>query len=207
MSAATTRSAPACVRGFCDWRVIEDRAVRRGILDERAENRLVEFEGRKISHDDLDPERARPGLHDLDRLRMTIIRDEKYCASASGRGAAERHGLGRGGPFVEQRSIGNIERRQVGDHRLKIQERFEPALCDLRLVRRVGGVPSGILQDVSLNDWRRNRVVIAGADKGAGDPVFLRDQAELSQSFRFGFGLRANLAPVQDGCFAERSRR
>ena len=43
---------------------------------------------------------------------------------------------------------------QVGDHGLEVEQRLEPALADLRLVRRVGGVPGRALQHVAA-DHRR----------------------------------------------------
>ena len=54
----------------------------------------------------------------------------------------KRHRFGGGGRFVEQRRVRDIQRGQIGDHRLKIQQRFEPALRDFGLIRRVGGVPA-----------------------------------------------------------------
>ena len=77
----------------------------------------------------------------------------------------KRHRFGGGGGFVEQRRVGDLERRQVGDHRLEIEERFESALRDLGLVGRVSGVPAGVLENVSLNHRRRNAIGIAGTDE------------------------------------------
>ncbi len=73
-------------------------------------------------------------------------------------------GLGRGGRFVEQRRVRHVHARQVGDHRLEVEERLEAALRDLRLIRRVRRVPAGIFEHVPLDDGRRDRVVIAEAD-------------------------------------------
>ena len=55
--------------------------------------------------------------------------------------AYQRHRLGRGGALVEQRGVGGGQPGQVADHGLEVEQRLEPALGDLRLVRRVGGVP------------------------------------------------------------------
>ncbi len=71
---------------------------------------------------------------------------------------------------------------------LEIEQRFEPPLRDLRLVRRVSGVPAGVFQNVPLNHGRGNAVVIAGADKRAGDPVSICNSAQLRE--RFSFRLR-----------------
>ena len=87
------------------------------------------------------PNGSRPGLHDFDRLRVAHFRDEKSVASGDDR-MAERHRLGRGGRFVEERRVRDVERGEVGHHGLEIEQRFEAALRDLGLVGRVGGVPT-----------------------------------------------------------------
>ena len=63
--------------------------------------------------------------------------------------AGHRHRLGDGSRFIEQRGVCHIESSQVSDHRLEIDQRFQPALRDLCLIRRVGGIPARILEDVS----------------------------------------------------------
>ena len=69
------------------------------------------------------------------------------------RGQVHRFGGGRG--FIEQRGIRDVEPGEVADHRLEVEQRLQPALRNFRLIRRVGGVPAGVLEDVSLNDRRR----------------------------------------------------
>ena len=69
------------------------------------------------------------------------------------------HGFGRGGRLVEQRGVGEFQAGQVDDHLLVVEQRFQPALGDLGLVGRVGGVPAGVLQDVAQDHLRRQRVV------------------------------------------------
>jgi hypothetical protein len=149
-------------------------------LDKRSKDGLVEFEVRKIFHHDFDAQRARPRLHDLDGLRMAVVRDEE-CFSATYRGMAERHRFRRCRAFIEQRRVRDVERGQIGDHRLEVQERFEPALRNLRLVRRVSRIPARILQNVPLDNRRRDRVGIAGANKGTRDDVFPCELPQLSQ--------------------------
>ena len=172
------------VGSFGEGFVIEDGAVGRGILDESAKNRVVEFELREIAGDNLDAERFRAGLNNLDRLRVAIVRDEE-SVSAGGNGVTERHRFGGGGGFIEERRVRDVERRQVLDHGLEIQERFQPALGDLGLIRRVGGVPTGVLENVPLNHRWRNRVGIAGADERARDDIFLREAAKFGERVPF----------------------
>ncbi len=103
----------------------------------------------------LDAEWLRAGLDHLDRLRVAIVRDEENVSGRSNR-VTERHRFRGSRGFIEQRRVRDVERRQIRDHRLEIQERFEPALGDLGLVWRVSGVPTGVLENVPLNHRRRD---------------------------------------------------
>src|SRR5260370_9556592 len=132
---------------------------------------------RIITDCNLDAEWVRACLNNSNCLRMTIIGDKKYFpdtwVSAPGYSLTKRHRFSCGGRFVQHRCIGNVERRQVDDHLLEIQQRFESSLRDFRLIRRISGVPPGILQDVSLNDGRCDAVVVASPDERARDFVLL----------------------------------
>ena len=82
------------------------------------------------------------------------------------RGAlGQRHRFRRRGRLVEQRSVGDVEPGQVADHGLEIEQRLQPALADLRLIRRIGRVPRRIFQDVALDHRRQDRAGIALADQ------------------------------------------
>src|ERR1017187_119173 len=89
------------VRGFDEIRVIVDRTVGRGILNERAEDGLVESEVGEIVNLDFDTERFRSGLDDGDGLRMTIVRDEEFVSSGNCR-VTQSHRLSCGGGFIEE---------------------------------------------------------------------------------------------------------
>jgi len=93
-----------------------------------------------------------------------------------------------GGAFIEQRGVGDIEPGQIHHHRLEVQQRFEPALGDFGLVRGVGGVPAGILQNVAQDHGRRDAVLVAHADIGAEDLVLRGDFHEGGQHFVFAAG-------------------
>src|SRR2546425_5966064 len=60
-----------------------------------------------------------------------------------------RSRLGGGGGFIEQGGVGDRQGGEVGDHRLEVEQGLEPALRDLRLVRRVRRVPARVLDDRS----------------------------------------------------------
>ena len=75
---------------------------------------------------------------------------------------------------------------QVGDHRLEVQQRLQAALRDLWLVRRVRGVPGGVLQHVAADHRGRDRVVVAEADHRHPHGVAAREAAKLGEDFPLG---------------------
>ncbi len=151
---------------FAQLRVVEHRAVGRRVLDERAEHIGSDLE--ILVARDAHPYSANrcPRLQHIDRLRMTLCRDEKnFLARLAFEPVAHRHRFARRGPFIQKRCIRNRKPREVANHGLKSQQRFEPALRDLGLVRRVRGVPAGILDDVSLDHRRSHAIRVTHADE------------------------------------------
>ena len=74
-----------------------------------------------------------------------------------------------------------LEPGEVGDHRLEVEQRLEPALADLGLVRRVRGVPGRVLEHVALDHRRRDRAVVAHADQAGARPVAVGERAQLAE--------------------------
>ena len=118
-----------------------------------------------IADDDLDAERLGARAHDVDRLRMRVGVDEEDHPRLRVEAVQHRHRLGRGGALVEQRRVGEIHAGEVAHHRLEVQQRLEPALADLGLVRRVRRVPRRVLEHVAQDHRRRDRVVVAEPDQ------------------------------------------
>src|SRR4029077_4665108 len=154
-----------------------------GILNKRAESRACysEVEFAKIANAAFDPERLRACLNDGNRLGMTIIGNKERLfvagATASGYSVTKRHCFSSGRGFVQHGSVCDVEGSQIYDHLLEVQQRFEASLRDFRLVRRVSGVPARVFENVSLNDRRRDAVVVASSDKRARDFVLLCNRA------------------------------
>ena len=169
-------------------RVVHHLAAGRGVLDEGAERRAREVPRLVVPDDDLDLQRQGARLDDGDRLRVAALGDEEDGGAVLvGPGAAaEGHRLGGGGPFVEHRGVGDRQAGEVGDHRLEVEQRLEPALRDLRLIRRVLRVPAGVLEHVADDRRRGDAVAVARADERAPDLV---PRGELAQA-RDGGGLR-----------------
>ena len=86
--------------------VVVDRTIRGRILHKCAKNRVIKFEIGKIAGHDFDPKWFRAGLHNIDGLRMAIVRHEKSIPRAAAGDhsysmMAESHCFGGGGCFVE----------------------------------------------------------------------------------------------------------
>ena len=133
----------------------------------------------------LPAERLGACAHDGDRLRVTIRVDKESRSAVAPQAMRHRHRFRGGGCFVEQRSIGDGEAGQVGDHCLEIEQSLEPALADLGLIGRVGRVPGRAFQNIALDNRRQNGPVIALADQRHRDFVFCRSAPQFLQYFRF----------------------
>ena len=70
---------------------------------------------------------------------------------------------------------------EIPDDRLEIEQRLEPALRDLGLIRRVRRDQDRILEDVPKNHARRDAPVVAHPDEGPGNDVALGDPPKTPQ--------------------------
>lgn len=167
---------------LADRAEVMDRAVRRGILQEAADDAIAELELLRRLHLHRHPARLGAGDHHGDCLRMAVgIHQEDRRIVARCHHVGERHRLGGRRGLVEQRGVGDGEPGEVGDHRLEVEQRLEPALRNLRLVGRVGRVPARVLQDVPLDDLGDEGAVVAHADVGTEDPVLVGHPAQRLQ--------------------------
>jgi hypothetical protein len=151
-----------------------------GILQQRAEHLMLLQVFHSVD-DQVETEPFGPGLHHGNRLRVTVFVDEEQIASGLGDTLGQRHGLGGRRGFIQQRGVGQFQTGQVDGQLLEIQQRFEPALGNLRLVRRVSGVPTGIFQNVAQDDGRREGAVIPHADQAGPDLVLFGVAAQFGQ--------------------------
>ena len=100
-----------------------DGAVGSRILHQDAVHTFERFGGGVGNHD-IDAQRFGSHAYDGDRLRMTPRVDEKRGRRLLVHPVQYRHCLGGRGCFVEQRRVGDVHARQVGAHRLEVQQRF-----------------------------------------------------------------------------------
>ena len=172
---------------------VEDLPGGAGVLDEDPAQLTVRQAVGEVGDDDLDAHRLGAGAHHVDGLRQRVGVDDERAGRALVGAAHQRHRLGRGGALVEQRGVGGRQPGEVADHGLEVQQRLEPTLGDLRLVRRVGGVPARVLQHVAPDHRRRDRRVVAESDHRLARAVGGRDRPQLAR----GLLLAQRLGQVQ----------
>ena len=183
---------------------IVNAAVARRILQEDTEHagRLRgEVERSGVAHEDVDPVRNGAGPEHVDRLRMAVVGHEDRAAPVACGGRRRLHHVHRlrgGGGFVEKRRVRDLERRQVADHRLEVEQRFEPALRDLRLVRRVLRVPAGVLEHVALDDGRRDALRVPHSEETLPELVLCRRSHERDRARRARSRPPADRAPGEN---------
>jgi hypothetical protein len=171
------------VGGLGQLAVVGHRAGAVRVLQQHAEA-LRQAVG-LVADGDLDVQALGAGAHDLDGLRMHVARDEEHRALRLGAAARQRHGFGGGGAFIEQRGVGDVQPGQVGNHGLVVQQGLQAALRDLGLVRRIGRVPGGILENVAQHHVGRLRAVVPLADVVAVDLVATGDLLQFGQHVGF----------------------
>ena len=115
------------------------------------------------------------------------IDKERFCLRLRGALGKCHRFRGRGG-LIEQRGVGDVKPGEIADHGLEIEQGFQPALTDFRLVGRVGRIPGRILQDVALDHRRQNRPCIAHSDQRGEHPVPGRKLAHVRQRVGFAQG-------------------
>ncbi len=182
--------------------VVAHGAVHARVLQQHAEiltfQRLVHRAG-----NDLDVQRRGAGVQHFEGLRQHIVSDEKALRFGGRLARTQRqgHGLGGGGGLVEHGGVGNIHAGEIGHQGLEVEQRLQPPLADLRLIRRVRGVPGRVLQHIALNDAGHQGVVVALADIAAHHPVAAGDAPQLAQRLSLVDGRRQiERLLATDGC-------
>ena len=153
------------------------------VLQEHAKELNVRESGVEVVGQHGDAHGLGPGVDHGECLRENVGVDQQDGV-VGGRavGAAHQgHGLGGRGALIEHRGVGGDHAGEIGHNRLEVQQRFQPALGNLRLVGRVGRVPGRALQHVALDHTGRVRAVVALADEGLVDGVFTRQRLQFGE--------------------------
>ena len=174
------------VRLLDERRPVGEASTGTGQLRDHAEELPFGKTVAQVSGDDLDTEWLGAGGQHGGGLGEDIDVDSQSVGRSAHRPVHQGHRLGGGGAFVEHRSVGDIEAGEIGDHGLEIQQRLQPALADLRLVRRVRGVPGRVLQHVAQQHRRGQRVVVALTDHRHVDGVGVGHHPQFGQRLMFG---------------------
>jgi hypothetical protein len=174
---------------------IRERAGGVGVLQQRAEHAAIERHRVDRADVELDFERLRARSQDVDRLgKARVAHQEQAALAVAGLvrpdAVQQRHGLGGGRGLVQQRRVRHFHPREVGDHRLKIEQRFEAPLRDLGLIRGVRRVPARVFHHHPQDHARRDRVVVAEADVRPEHPVPAGQVGQALQVLEFTLGRR-----------------
>ena len=158
-SAATATIAPRSCAAGDQRRDVADPAGGARVGDEHAEEVAVGQPVGEVEHGELDAQRLGPGGAAPRGSAGGCRRRRGSGATSTFAGATrQRHRLGGGGAPRRAGSTPAIGRPVRSATTVwKVEQRLEPALADLGLVRRVGGVPGRVLEHVATDHGRRVR--------------------------------------------------
>ena len=159
------------------------------VLQEHSEqSRVGQVGSTMVAHQYRDSYGRGPRVNQVDSLGMAMRRHEKcigvFLIGRSG-GMKQTHGFGSGCCLIEQRRIGQIHARQVGDYRLEIEQGFQPSLGNFGLIGRVGRVPGRVFQNIPKNNVGRNGIVITLPDVRSKHLVLPGQFSECTQKLSF----------------------
>ncbi|MNZ72512.1 hypothetical protein D3C78_908920 [compost metagenome] len=164
--------------------VVEDVAVGGRVLQQGAEVGTGVGDLALVADHYLDPQGLGTGDQYVEGLRVAMLGGEEGIAALVLRQAlAEGHGFGGGGAFVEHRGVGHRQAAEIADQGLEVQQGFEAALGDFRLVGGVGGVPGRVFQQVAQDRAGRVAGVVALADMALEQLVLAGDGLDRGEGF------------------------
>ena len=176
-----------------------------GVLDHHAKCALAQLKVVVRALLDVDAEVRGARAQDRPRLGEDPVRHHEPVHAGLGRLAAagieqHGHGLRSGSGLVQQAGVGQLHAGQVAHHGLEVHQGFQSALGNLRLIRRVGRVPTRILQHIPANHTWHFRGVIPQADVVPIQRILGRDAVDVLQVSTLGHGLRQRHVGIgQDG--------
>jgi hypothetical protein len=168
---------------------VADRARAPGVGQHHPEEVVLRQRLGDVDLDDLDTDRVGTRAQDVEGLWQGVAVDQDAGGPLLARDTAhDRDGLGDCRTLVEQRRVGSRQPREIADHGLEVDQRLESALADLRLVRRVGGVPRRILQHVAPDHRGCDGRMVAEADHRDGHDVPTGELVQLGARLGLGGG-------------------
>jgi hypothetical protein len=167
--------------------VLPDDTGGAGVLQQDAKGLAEVGVARHLLNAKLDAQGRGPGPQDVQGGRKAVsVGEEDVPGVPRGDPPGQGHRLGGGTGLIEQGGVRHRERGEVGHHRLVVEQGLQPALGDLRLVRGIGRVPGGALQDVAADHRGRDRVEEALADHRGANHVAIGQAAQLDDRLHLG---------------------
>jgi hypothetical protein len=191
VATTTCAPAPAPLRSLADQS--GHRARRRRVAEQGAEVRPSVVEQVDVTDDEVDAQRLGPGPQHGEGLRVGVVVHEEAVARALLLRRAIVIASAAAVASSSSEAFAMSSPVSSAHHRLEVQQRLEPTLADLGLVRRVRGVPGGVLEHVAPDHRWRDGAGVAHADQAGHQPVPrpppLRRATGLSPSVgHVGFG-------------------
>ncbi|MNE03541.1 hypothetical protein D3C80_960470 [compost metagenome] len=163
--------------------VVEDVAVGGRVLQQGAEVGTGVGDLALVADHYLDPQGLGTGDQHVEGLRVAVDGREEGRRLVLRQALAEGHGFGGGGGLVEQGGVGDLHAGQVADQGLEVQQGFQAALGDFRLVGGVGGVPGRVFQQVAQDRAGGVAGVVALADVALEQLVLRGDGLDRGEGF------------------------
>ena len=180
--AATAQAGDACPP-------IRHLPIRRGILEHRCKDAVII--GKLVAGDNFQSQSVHPRVQHLLTLGKKLRSHQHLAGMFHLRaGQTQRHGLRHRSAFVQETRVGHGQSRQLTDHRLEIHERLHATLGNFRLIRRVGGIPAGVFQHISLDDRRSERAVVTLTQEIPPHLILIHDPPQFGQRLLFRGGCR-----------------
>jgi hypothetical protein len=165
--------------------VIRNIAIHAGVLQQDTEIFTLRQARNGVSDYHFNIKMSGTVEHHIARLRQRFFIDQEtmgFCLAVDAQEHGHRFRCGR--CLVQQGSIGYRHRRQITNHLLKVEQGFQSPLRDFCLIGRVGRVPTGIFEDISLDDRRHDGVVVAHANHAVLQPIQRRHFLQPLQRFQ-----------------------
>ena len=178
------------VQFFDAGAVVAHHAVDARVLQQHAEAVIQRLDFSRVERAHFDADRLGARLHHFQRLRQHVAGHVQHVRFRLAHALDQGHRFGGGRAFVQHRGVGDAHAGEVGDHLLEVQDRFQAALRNLWLVRRVRRVPGRVFKDIAQHHAWREGVVVALADQRFQDLVLAGDGFQARQGFLFRHRLR-----------------
>ena len=152
-----------------------------------------------IASNNLYVARSGIGAHHVESLGQEAVVHKDFANTiflglAAALGKKHQHTLATGSGLVQQTGIAQGHAGHLAHHGLVGHQSLQATLADFSLIGGIGGIPSGVLKNIALDDTRSDRIIIAHADIGLEQFVLVGQLTAAVEEFilidAIGYGHR-----------------